>query len=91
MNRAEVAEKAKVFATYKLSDLRECWRASQQVSGLEPNDFRNEVGTLKNVVDGRCPDGCCGNEDQAPWKPTPAEWVVLAEDASRRLRSRTSR
>ena len=79
MSRAEVAEKVKGLEGYSRADLHEKWIAARRKSGLGSRKFESEVHVLRNVYDGRCPDGCCGNEDQVPWKPTPQEWVVLAE------------
>ena len=91
MDREEVRKKAQAFATDSVASLREGWKALQSVSGLDPRAFKHEVQVLRNVTDGRCPDGCCGNEDRPDWRPTPAEWLVLAEDVSRsRRETRTS-
>lgn len=91
MNCAEVAARAAAFKDYSRADLHARWIAARQKSGLPSRRFEEMVHALKNVTDGRCPDGCCGNEDLAPWKPTPEEWVVLAEEEARRTSDRARR
>jgi hypothetical protein len=91
MDRAEIAEKARTFEGQSRADLHAKWIAARQRSGLGSRMFQEMVHALKNVTDGRCPDGCCGNEDEAPWKPTPGEWVALAEEEARRTSERAQR
>lgn len=85
MNRQDVTEKAREFEQHDREALRACWIVARKESGLSPRDFSNEMRTFKNVTDGRCPDGCCGNEDAAPWRPTPAEWVVMADYVAKKF------
>jgi len=91
MTRTEITEKAAAFSHLSRAVLARRWILARQKSGLQASDFEYQVHTFRNVTDGRCPDGCCGNEERAPWKPTPAEWVILAETTADRIASRKVR
>jgi hypothetical protein len=69
------------------AQLRARYAAAQKRSGLDSTSFIGEIVTLANVLDGRCPDGCCGNEDAPNWahRLTPGEWTALAISTSTAL------
>lgn len=81
--KTEAMRRAKHFAKMPVERMRSHWkfsRARTVATGIvKAEHFREEVRAMANVLDGRCPDGCCGNEESAPWRPTPAEWTALAE------------
>lgn len=67
--------------TLSTEALRVEWRRAKarfERAAGKTYSFRYEVDCERNVIDGRCPDGCCGNENAPVWQPTPAEWVFLA-------------
>ena len=77
----DILVRARSLSAKPVGELRSVWRRCRASSGLSPSAFRQEVATVRNVADGRCPDGCCGNEEAPPWSPSPAEWAALAEHA----------
>jgi hypothetical protein len=91
MNKAEVIEEAKRLESEGLPIhiLRRIYKQVVQKSGFPPMYFLGQVYSTVNTLDGRCPDGCCGGEHGVPaWKPTPCQYVVLAKEVSRRLKSK---
>lgn len=78
MNRTEIGVKAQAIVG-TVEELRKRWRRAQRASVYSGSQFYQCVETTRNVLDGRCPDGCCGGEGRPRWRPTPAEWVAIAE------------
>jgi len=77
--KAQFVEAAKSFEKNNtVAVLRGHYSAAQKRSGLDARKFRIELRWFANVLDGRCPDGCCGNEETGNWSPTPGEWTALA-------------
>ena len=88
MTKEEVIERAKGDSAPRAVHARN-WRKACVKSGLQPANFGYEVRSFRNILDGRCPDGCCGAEDRALWAPTPAEWVILANRVAEIRQSRS--
>lgn len=78
MDRMEIGTRAQGI-TGTAEQLRGRWKRAQRASGYSTSGFYQCAETTRNVLDGRCPDGCCGGEGRPKWRPTPAEWVAIAE------------
>lgn len=75
-------------ATKTVPQLRGIYAAARKRSKMSNAEFEAEIWAYKNVLDGRCPDGCCGNEDAPYWRLTPGLWAALAVDVADRVTSR---
>jgi len=91
MSKTQIQAAGRVLSLQPANVLRIQWTAAQKASLMTAKAFRVEVDVLVNIFDDRCADGCCGNEGQRLWAPTPGEWVALAQFIVAQLNARPIR